>query len=97
MPFKMHISVIFEKAKPDAGNIRWLHWEEVRRMAVKVTKVPLQPDLLVIGHNLLCRACICRTLTYRVITCKGIRQTQLVVVKLGSPIPGCNKYRNQAL
>jgi hypothetical protein len=44
---------ILDKAKPDTENIRDLNLAVVRHMAVQMIKLPLQPELPLIGHNLL--------------------------------------------
>jgi hypothetical protein len=87
---------ILDKANPDTENIRDLNLAVVRHMIVQVIKLVLQPELLLIGHNLLYRACtkrgliyiyiyiyIVHTLTidiYHAIICKLIRQTQCLGV-----------------
>jgi hypothetical protein len=46
---------ILDKAKPDTENVRDLNLAVVRHMTVPVTKLVLQPELLLIGHSLLYR------------------------------------------
>jgi hypothetical protein len=44
---------ILDKVKPDTENIRDLNLAVVRHVTVQVTKLVLQPELHLIGHNLL--------------------------------------------
>jgi hypothetical protein len=44
---------ILDKAKHDTENIRDLNYAVVRHMTVQVIKIVLQPELPLIGHNLL--------------------------------------------
>jgi hypothetical protein len=46
---------ILDKSKPNAENIRGLNMVVVRRMTVQVIQLVLQPELLLIEHNLLYR------------------------------------------
>jgi hypothetical protein len=57
---------ILDKTKHDTENIRHLNLTVVRHMTVQVIKLVLQPELPLIGHNLLYRAwtkrcliCVC--------------------------------------
>jgi hypothetical protein len=44
---------ILEQVKPDTENIRNLNFAVVKDMTVQVIKLVLQPELPLIGHNLL--------------------------------------------
>jgi hypothetical protein len=45
-----------DKAKPDTENIRGLNLAVARHMTVQVIKLVFQPELPLIGHNLLYQA-----------------------------------------
>jgi hypothetical protein len=49
----MYMFTILDKAKPDTGNIRDLNWRWSGHMTVQVIKLPLQPELPLVRHNLL--------------------------------------------
>jgi hypothetical protein len=49
----IHMFAILDKAKHDTENTRDLNQAVVRHMAVLVIKLPLQPELPLIRHNLL--------------------------------------------
>jgi hypothetical protein len=55
---------ILEKANPDTENIRDVSLAVVRHVTAQVIKLVLQPELPLIGHNLLYRACTKRGLIY---------------------------------
>jgi hypothetical protein len=42
-----------DKANPGKGNIRGLNWAAVKHTTVQVTRLLLQQELLMIGHDLL--------------------------------------------
>jgi hypothetical protein len=50
---RIYMFAILDKAKHDAENIRNLNLAVVRHMPVLVIKLVLQPELPLIGHNLL--------------------------------------------
>jgi hypothetical protein len=52
---RIYMLAIFDKAKHDTEDIRHLNWAVVRHMTVLVIKLPLQPELPSIRHNLLYR------------------------------------------
>jgi hypothetical protein len=43
---------ILDKAKTDTENIRGLNLAAVRHVTVQVTKLPLQPEIILTAHNL---------------------------------------------
>jgi hypothetical protein len=55
---------ILDKTESDTDNTRDLNLAVVRRMIVPVNKFVLQPELPLIGHNLLYRAWTKRGLIY---------------------------------
>jgi hypothetical protein len=48
---KIHIFEILDKVKPNTENVRGLNLVAVKHMAIKVKKMSLKPELLLIGHN----------------------------------------------
>jgi hypothetical protein len=50
---RIYMFTILDKAKQDTENIRDLNLAVVRHMTVQVNKLVLQPELPLIGHNLL--------------------------------------------
>jgi hypothetical protein len=54
---KMQMFAILDKANPDTGNIRGLNLVAVKHTTVQVTRLLLKQELLMIGHDLLYRAC----------------------------------------
>jgi hypothetical protein len=59
---------IFDKANPDTINIRGLNLATVKHMTVEVIRLPLLPELLKIGHDLLFSAWTDRVLVHIVYT-----------------------------
>jgi hypothetical protein len=55
---------MLDKAKPDTENVRDLNLAVVRHMTVQVIKLVLQPELPLLGHNLLYRAWTKRSLIF---------------------------------
>jgi hypothetical protein len=55
---------ILDKGKPDTENISDLNLAVVRHMTVQVIKLVLQPELPLLGHNLLYWALTKRGLIY---------------------------------
>jgi hypothetical protein len=53
-----------DKAKPGTGNTRGLNLAAVKRTTVQVTRLPLQPELPKVGHDLLFSAWTDRGLVY---------------------------------
>jgi hypothetical protein len=50
---KRKMFATLDKAKPNIGNIRGLNLAAVKHRTVQVTRLPLQRELLKIGHDLL--------------------------------------------
>jgi hypothetical protein len=50
---KMQMFATLDKVSPDTGNIRGLNLAAVKYTTVQVTRLPLQQELLMIGHDLL--------------------------------------------
>jgi hypothetical protein len=61
---KIYMLAILDKAKPDTENTRRSNSVVVRHMNVEVTKLPLYPELILVGHNLLYHAWIESDLIY---------------------------------
>jgi hypothetical protein len=58
---KMYMFTILDKVKPNTENIRGLNLAAVRLMTIKVTKLLLWPELLLIRYDLLHQAWTART------------------------------------
>jgi hypothetical protein len=50
---KMQMFTTLGKTRPETGNIRGLNLVTVKHTTVKVTRLPLQQEMLKIGHDLL--------------------------------------------
>jgi hypothetical protein len=50
---KMQMFATMDKANPDTGNIRGLNLAAVKHTTVQVTRLPLQQELPMTGHDLL--------------------------------------------
>jgi hypothetical protein len=53
-----------DKAKPGTGNTRGLNLAAIKRTTVQVTRLPLYPELHIVGHDLLFSAWTYRGLVY---------------------------------
>jgi hypothetical protein len=60
---------ILGRVKPNTESIRGLNLAVVRHMTVQVTKLTLQPELILTGHDLLYQAWTERGLLYTYIVC----------------------------